>query len=242
MFGREKFLQLIESNIAKYGYHVTIVSESVLPRFSYSIGLNDTLGFELILAGCAIYQHKDISKIFAKIVSEFNQGRNNEGTNILNDSLGTFKLSEVKPTWSEKMMLGVYDYLDVKEFKGLQIIPDKMHYTNEIPEMDKEYHENEQPVWKWLTQKWPYPVPKESLVTTNIDALKGEYIKEVMRWENDSWEMFTMPGPDVPDEDVRIVSLGTMLGIDESLEPSVHIKLEEGIWRKDKDSDWNKWQ
>jgi len=215
---------------------------SELPRFSYSIGLKDTLGFELIFAGCVFYNHKDISLIIEKIVAESRQRRVKINSEILIDSLGMFKLVEAKSSWCQKMMLGVYDYFDIKDFKGLQILPDDEHYTSDIPEMGKEYQESKQPVWKWLTKKWTYQVPKESTVTTNLGALKGENITEVMRWEDDSWEMFSLPGPDVPDEDVRVVSLGTILGIDESLLPSVHLKINEGMWRNDKNSKWNEWK
>jgi hypothetical protein len=242
MLGREKFLKLIESNIDKYGYHITIVSMSELPRFAYSIGLKDVLGFEVILAGSSFYMHKDILIIFDEIVSKIRLKESNIESKIPTENLGSFTLREAKESWCEKMMLGVYDYLNIKEFKGLQIIPDSEHYTSDIPEMDNDYQESEQPIWKWLTKKWTYPVPKKSTATTNLGALKGETITEVMRWEEDSWEMFTMPGSDVPDEDVRIVSLGTILGIDESLLPSVHHKIEEGMWRNDRNSDWNKWK
>jgi hypothetical protein len=50
MLGREKFLELIASHIKKYGYHITVVKQSELPRFAYSIGLKNIFGFELIFA------------------------------------------------------------------------------------------------------------------------------------------------------------------------------------------------
>lgn len=242
MLGREKFLKLIQSNIETYGYHITIVSMSELPRFAYSIGLKDILGFELILAGGVYYIHEDISIIFDQIVSKVRLNKAIIDSEISVDQLGAFTLIEAKASWSKKLMLGVYDYFDIEEFKALQLIPDQSHYTNDIPLMKKDYDENNQTVWKWLTKEWIYPVPKDSKVTTNLDALKGEAITEVMRWEEGAWEMFVGPGPDVVDEEVRVVSLGTILGIDESLLPSINLKIEEGIWRDDRNSEWVEWK
>jgi hypothetical protein len=62
-----------------------------------------------------------------------------------------------------------------------------------------------------------------------------------MRWEEDEWEMFAGSGPDVEKNDIRVVSLGTILGIDSTLLSAVDLKIGEGLWRTDRDSDWNEW-
>ena len=54
--------------------------------------------------------------------------------------------------------------------------------------------------------------------------------------------MFTGSGTDVKEEDVRIVSLGTILGIDRSLLPALNLQVEQGLWRTYRESGWQNWQ
>ena len=108
--------------------------------------------------------------------------------------------------------------------------------------MSKRYNAKEEPIWQWLKYDWNYLAPKDSNVVTNLSALKGEPITEVMRWENDEWEMFAGPGPDVDKNDIRIVSLGIILGIDSSLESTLALEVGKGIWRDDEHSEWNNWE
>jgi hypothetical protein len=53
--------------------------------------------------------------------------------------------------------------------------------------------------------------------------------------------MFSGPGPDVEKEDIRIVPLGTILGIDATLKPIVNLIVGQGLWRDNKDSSWQDW-
>ena len=75
-----------------------------------------------------------------------------------------------------------------------------------------------------------------------LKALQGEPITELMRWEKDEWEMFAGPGPEVQKEDTRVVSLGTILGIDNTLLPAVDLETGKGLWRTDRDSEWQNWE
>ena len=99
MLGRENFLKLIQSNIEIHGYHITIVSMSELPRFAYSIGLKDILGFELIFAGCVFYMHKNISTIFNQIVSTVKLKKAFINSEFSIAQLGTFTHHEAKASW-----------------------------------------------------------------------------------------------------------------------------------------------
>jgi len=88
---------------------------------------------------------------------------------------------------------------------------------------------------------WNLNVPKNSYAITDIDSLKGKTITELTRWEDHVWEMFSGAGIDVLEEDIRIVSLGTILAIDPSLCRILELKIGEGLWRKDRDSHWQEW-
>lgn len=51
MKNKDKYLQLIKSNIEECGYHIYgVVDSGPLPRFFYSIGLSEKIGIELMLA------------------------------------------------------------------------------------------------------------------------------------------------------------------------------------------------
>ncbi len=139
------------------------------------------------------------------------------------------------------MMLGVFDYYNTENINAYQIIPDSDHHTLDIPKMSNKFNVLSEPVWQWLVNKWDYAVPENSIAITNIDALKGATITEVARWEDNEWEMFAGAGPDVQKEDIRVISLGTMLGIDRTLFRVLGLAIGEGLWRDTVDSEWNNW-
>ena len=62
-----------------------------------------------------------------------------------------------------------------------------------------------------------------------------------MRWDLNEWEAFTQNGEDVPEEDVRIVPISVILGIDDSLEPILKLGIEKGFWRDKEIMEWNSW-
>jgi hypothetical protein len=238
---KKQFLELIRSNIDKYHYHVTIVGSMTAPRYAYTIGLSDLFNFELIFAGGIIFLKDDLSLIFSTIVEELKNQKNTVNQKITIDGSGAFSLSVVDPSWSKLMMLGVFDYYKISEITTFQIVPDPNHHTLDIPNMSNEWSISSEPVWQWLVREWDYDVPENSTVVTNIDAMLGESITEVTRWENDTWEMFAGAGSDVLKEDARVVSLGTILGIDKTLLPSINLDIGKGLWRDNGDSDWNNW-
>jgi|SRR5215469_435678 len=49
---------------------------------------------------------------------------------------------------------------------------------------------------------------------------------ELMRWEEDDWEIFAREGPDVPEDEIRVVPLGTLIAADETLVPVVHFAMK----------------
>ncbi len=232
-----EFLQLIRANICKNGYHLTLVTGGQSPRYSYSIGLTEKLGFELIIAG-GFTTVKDNEMVFDYVISQLQSGYTVDSKFFLSET-NAFFLRKVHPSWSEKLMLGVYDYYDANEIIAYQII--SVNKTMDTPVMSELRILND-PIWKWLDTEWDIKAPMDSYVVTDLEALRGKPIIELTRWEDQKWEMFSGPGPDVKEEDIMIVPLGTMLGIDETLKPVIDLPVGEGLWREDKDSDWQKWE
>ncbi len=241
MQDNNSFLDLIRSNITNYGYHITTVNSDTEPSYSYSIGLSNTLGYELVFAGGYSYLHNDILLIFNDIVNSLINSKNNPKDRFKVNGLGEFSLNLIHESWVINMLLGAIHFFKNKEIKAYQIIPDKDKFSLEIPNMSIEFTPKKFPIWKWLVNNWDLNVPKNSTVTTNLKALYGEKITEVMRWEIDNWEMFAGNGTEVEESDIRIVPIGVIIGIDDSILPALNLDIEKGLWRDISDLEWNAW-
>lgn len=79
---REEFKEIIKSNIAKSGHHITIVTGGPDPRYGYTIGLNEKFGFELIIAGAIIFLQDDIYSIINSIVHQIGSDTVNQNEKI----------------------------------------------------------------------------------------------------------------------------------------------------------------
>jgi len=238
---KEEYLSLIKSNIGTYGYHVTVVKSEAQPRYAYTIGLKDLFGYELIFAGGVYYMQEELFEIFKGLVDGLKTIPDLIKEKVSLANLGAFSFSNTHSSWSGLMLLGVFDYFSIDNINALQVIPDADHYTQDIPDMSKAFDQSTEPIWQWLTRNWDYNVPVKSTVVTNIDSLRGHAITELMRWENDDWEMFAGSGPDIDKKDIRVVPLATMLGIDNSLMPAISLENGKGLWREDDNSEWNNW-
>lgn len=234
-----EFKEIIKRNIEKYGHHITIVSGDIQPRYAYTIGLKEKLGLELVFAGGIYYMKDEVLEIINNITEKLKTPDRTNAFQI--NRFGSFLLSKVHKSWSDLMALEVFDYYKQNSIDFFQIIPDPDHFTADIPNMNIEWKESSEPVWKWLKKNWDYPVSKAPTVTTNIDSLRGAKITEVMRWEEDVWEAFAGSREDVNDEDMRVVSLATIIGIDPSALPILELKIGKGLWRDSEELEWHEW-
>ena len=239
---RAEFLELIRNNIKKDGFHLTSVIESTDPSFIYSIGLSEKLGYEIIFAGGFYFNKEQKSNIIREIVKALEKDKSKLNSDISTKDYGKFELRNTKFSWCEHLTLGVFDYYDSNKINVYQLVPEEKHFTYDIPDMSSELKDETHSAWQWLTKKWEYDIPKNSKVATNLDALQGYPITEIMRWEEDYWEMFSGAGPDVKDEETRIVPIGTIFGIDRTIASALKLPIGEGIWRESRDSNWNKWK
>ncbi|WPV69685.1 DUF4262 domain-containing protein [Chitinophaga sp. LS1] len=239
---KEKYIEEIKSNIQKFGYHVTYVIADISPSFAYTIGLSQTFNFELVIAGGAFYNRAEKETIITSIADKIIETDNKIPQSINLGELGVFSLSLVDESWSKLFLLGVYDILKKETVVALGIVPDQNHFTLDIPKMSVPFNVNNEPVWQWMAKEWKYNVSKESTVGTDLDALKGKAITEVTRWEDDYWEMYHGDGNEMPKDQIRVVSIGTMLGIDPSLIAAFDVPLEKGLYRESADDEWKKWR
>lgn len=239
---RELILDRIKSSIGTHGYHVTIVQGGPSPRFAYTIGLYEKFGFELAFAGGSFFTFDEMRGVVNEFARRIASGESSESSSLEVDGLGSFLLREIESSWGRRMLLGALDFYGLEYIKAFQISPDSAHWTIDIPNMTESWNPAAQPIWRWLDDAWGFPVSSKSVAITNLDALKGHPITEVMRWEEREWEMFAGAGPDVDQRDIRTVPLGTMLGHDRTLECIANLSIGSGIWRDGSGVEWHPWR
>jgi len=237
---RERALEVIQENIARSGHHIYVVAaDGQTPRFAYTIGLTESVGVELILAGASFYMKDDVVAIISEILAQMKAQPEREVFEVAGQ--GSFTLREVESSWAQELLLGALDYYQKRDIRALQIVPDKAHWTIDVPDMGAPWSPTGEPIWQWLREPWQYPVPENSTATTNLSALRGNRITEAARWEVDEWEIFAGAGPDVPKDELRVVALATLLATDGSLAQVLNLEVGTGVWR-DADSDWYPWR
>ncbi len=237
---RREMIDRIESNIARHGHHVYLVSGgSQTPQYAYSIGLHTSVGYEVVLAGASFFNHAELHHIVNQAAIALRADP--ACRRILLGELGAFELQKCDSSWTLDLLLGAVDFYSTQQIAALQITPDEVHATNDIPDMSTPWNFDLAGAWKWLKTDWPYSVPHDAVAVTNLGALRGELVTEVVRWGQNEWEAFSIPGPDVLPSDVRYVPVSTLL-TDESLLPILDLVEGDGRWRDSDELVWNKWE
>jgi Domain of unknown function (DUF4262) len=240
-------LEIIKRNVEGYGFHVYHISGGPCPRFSYSIGLRDLVGAEVVFAGGAFFEGPEPGKIMdcicRRLLGDAKSGRKREdvvsGIFPVN-GLGTFALRRAHDSWVRVMLLGALDYYDSPSVPAFQIVPEAKHQTLDVPDLSKPRSLRADPGWAWLDEPWPYEIPKGSLAMTNLLALHGARIGEAVRWE-DGWHLYASQESPVEDKDLRLLPIGLLLGADPSLEPVVKLEVGQALWRGGEDGVWEPW-
>jgi hypothetical protein len=233
-------LAQIERNIAEHGQHIYLVMGTPSPRYAYTIGITPVAGLELVLAGAIFYDDDEAYRIVSELAERLRAGAD-PSTRFRIKGLGCFGLVKARKDWTSALLLGAVDYYEGREAVAYQVLPDEGHLTNDVPDMTKVWSAPGNRAWTWFEREWPFAVPKDSVATTNLAALRGQRVTEAARWGEDEWELFAGAGPDVKPEDARTIPLGVLLGLDESLAPVAALEVGQALWRDDGDGGWNAW-
>lgn len=76
---RKVALDDIRENIARSGQHVYVVAGGSTPRFAYTIGVSESIGIELILAGAVFYTLDEVVRIINEIAVQLKAQRDRRG-------------------------------------------------------------------------------------------------------------------------------------------------------------------
>ena len=229
-------------NIERFGWHIYVVIGDPCPRWAYTVGCLERIGAEFVFAGGAFYSADQVRAIINHIATVTTSVGNCDGLSQYDIAdLGTFRLRLVANSWVALLLLGALDYYSRTELPVWQIVPDDIHHTNDTPLLCVPFNPAIALPWQWLTMSWPFTAPATSTATTNLAALRGGTVTELMRWEEDDWEMFAGAGPDVPRHELRVVPLGTMIAVDPSLSIVANIEIGKGLWRDIDEMQWNVW-
>lgn len=238
---RHSILSSIAASIDSHGYHVRVVQGGAAPRFLYTIGLHLQCGFEIVMTGALYYTLNEAIAIVNAIASGALQSVISDAGLVLPEADGVFELREVDASWRELLLLGANDFFAGQQYRAMQVVPDSGHWTADVPNMTSAWDPLREPAWRWTQEDWTLPISANSLAFADLDALRGVPVREVVRWEEGEWEMFTTAGPDVCKDDVRIVPFATLLAYDNSLDIAASLSVGSGLWRQDSSSHWQQW-
>jgi hypothetical protein len=129
-------------------------------------------------------------------------------------------------------MLGALDYYDKDHVPALQIVPPAEARTIDVPDCSQPFDRVREPVWRCLTEPWPFAISEDSKVVTNLEAMRGAPVTDGLRRKENTWEMFAGADPDVPQADVLVVPLSTLLLFDVSLRTFVELAVGDGLRRE----------
>lgn len=176
----EEFRAQIQQNIATQSFHVTAVRASDIPKYCYTIGLSPKLGFEIVLAGRYDMTVAETTTLLRRV-----------GDSLLRDSdlPAGVVLQDADASWSEKLLLGVFDYFGSQAIRCVQLRPARVSVSDE-PDMASAFVPSNQSPWRWLSAAWTYPVPADEWVTANQAALERQTLSRVCRWD-DGFEMMS---------------------------------------------------
>lgn len=230
----------IESNIDSHGYQLTIVSGSSVPRYAYTVGLFESIGFELVMAGGYFFSISDLEVIFEKLITHIQSDSEARSNPIAVDDLGIFSFRKVHSSWVGKFLYGIVEFYGAEDVSVVQILPDQLHHTLEIPQMELNCSVARN-IWEYEQDQPRNSNALNPMVATTIQVLQGEPILEVTRWEPDYLEMWQCPPDDLIRDDIRIIPFLILVKIDPTIEDALRIEVGKGLWRDRREGVWHNW-
>src|SRR5205809_7466340 len=100
---RKAALDRIRKNIARSGHHVYSVLGGATPRFAYTIGVSESIGAALILAGTYFYLNGEVTPIINDIAEQFKPQHDRVVFEV--GGRGTIRLRKAESSWAAECAL-----------------------------------------------------------------------------------------------------------------------------------------
>ena len=233
---RASALRLIERNIAAHGWHVYGVLDGAAPRFHYTIGLLEKIGFELVFAGGYFYSFDDIASIVNGCGVALLRGA---ALNIENVP-GTFTLGDVCAEWSKALLLGANDWYG-HTVRAKQIIPEAPYLTRDVPDMSLPASHEKNAAWVSHFSDSPDDMPEDTTVLTDLGFLRGAHATHVIKYEEGQWDCYSQDPRDMDDDAFRTVPLGVLLALEPPLRRLCEGMADKSALARDKAGRWHAW-
>ncbi|MFM8174460.1 MAG: DUF4262 domain-containing protein [Pirellulaceae bacterium] len=231
----------IQENIQKHRFHLYLIEGPLLPRYAYTVGLSLTTGYELAFAGGSFFRRLDATAIIDRLAKNHLEKATQPPSTQTLEPYGEFYFERIHSSWVNQFLNAIPDYFPEETPPCFQILPDASHSTRDVPQMAAPYSTASHTPWQWIEKPWPFQISKDALAATDLPALRGKRVQEVVRWEEERWELFASPGDQVNPDDCRIVPLAVLLSLDPSLEIVTRLEIGKGYWRDGEKGDWNRW-
>jgi hypothetical protein len=127
-------LQAIARNIAEHGCHIYVVVGE--QRFAYTIGLTETIGAELVLAGTAGYSIEEAGEILDTLSGRLTSGPE-DGRRVRVAGLGSFELRALRQVWIQGLLLGARDFYRGRVLRAFQVVPLSKARRADVPELSR---------------------------------------------------------------------------------------------------------
>lgn len=190
------------TDINAFSHSITTVTQGFCPRFSYTVGAFEHLGYEIVFAGGCLLLSDEIPAVFSSVMED-----NEDKRLSLWARFGKIKLRDAHPSWAPVMALNA-----IRQYPG-RTIKLKQAYFSDIrtiddPDMTKPYNDPINGSWKYLKEAWPYCLAESASALLDLDALKGKDLKVASRYEDDYWEILSNNSFD---ENSRIIPISVIL-------------------------------
>ena len=238
---RNRALEKIRQNIDRHGFHIYSIGASSTPRYLYTIGLSEQTGFELAFAGGSFFESSSAAHLIHTAAKSVAGQRSDPPARLEVEGAGGLAIKSMHSTWTDRLLLGLSDFYHGKTPPCFQLVPEADRATIDVPAMDTPFSATDQPVWQWIERPWPYSIAADAMAVTDLRALRGEKVKEAMRWEENEWELFAGPGDQIDRDDARVVPLASLIGFDPSLEVVIRFEIGKGAWRDASEASWHPW-
>lgn len=211
------------ADVDNYGWHYYRILGGPTPSWSYSIGFEKSFGCpEVVMAGTSYFSRYELADGFRDLADRVRSGEKiAAGSSAELHGLGACSFQPVDASWAKHLLLGDLDYYAGLNFRALQLIQSSDRLTMDVPNLSRPFEPETELPWRWLVEKWPYPIAGNTSVSTDLEALRGRDVTMVVRHKpggvGTEWDAIALEDTPVPDELARAAPFGTLLAVDPTI-------------------------